>query len=303
MSPGYRALREHAAWFSISDRARLRLTGDDRIRLLHALATNDIDVLGPGQATETFFLSPQGRILARCRVYVSADSVLLETDESSRQPLLDYLDRYIIMDDVTVSDVTDSTEAVAIEGPQAKRVLTAEMAVMGTVRDSSLTGAGGVWIELELESASGLHGLLKAASVVEASQDDREAVRVENGIPVHGVDYTNSNIPHETQLLDIVSFEKGCYIGQEIVERVKSQGQVNRLLSPIELDTGEIPTDLEVHLGDRTVGQVTSPIVSPQTGKVRGFAILRRVAFAPESELTVGGQTTHVLPGRDILTR
>lgn len=303
MSPGYRALREHAAWFSISDRARLRLTGGDRIRLLHALATNDIDVLGPGQAIETFFLSPQGRILARCRVYVSADSVLLETDESSRQPLLDYLDRYIIMDDVTVSDVTDSTEAVAIEGPQAKRVLTAEMAVMGTVHDSSLTGAGGVWIELESESVSQLLELLRVASVVEANPDDREAVRVENGIPVHGVDYTNSNIPHETQLLDIVSFEKGCYVGQEIVERVNSQGQVNRMLSPIELDTGEIPTDLEVHVGDRTVGQVTSPIVSPQTGKVRGFAILRRVAVAPESELTVGGQTTHILPGRDILTR
>ena len=107
MSPGYQALREGAAWFDVSDRARLRLKGEDRIRLLHALASNAIEGVEPGGSVETFFLTPQGQIVARCRVHVEADSLLVETDAVSRQPLLDYLDSYIIMDDVTVADETE----------------------------------------------------------------------------------------------------------------------------------------------------------------------------------------------------
>lgn len=290
MTPGYQALRTSAAWFDISDRTRLRLTGEDRIRLLHALATNVIEGLTPGQHTETFFLTPQGRIAAHCRVYVDRDSVLLESEGASRQRLIDYLDHYIIMDDVTVTDETDSTIAVAVEGPAANQNPVASGYA------SSLTGLPGYWVEAPKATADELYARLMTAGIAKAETSDWETVRIENRVPVHGKDYGETNIPHETQLLNIVSFKKGCYVGQEIVERVNSQGQVNRLLTPVEIDAIEAPGTAEIRLGDRTVGQLTSARISPRTGQVVGFAIVRREALAPGVELSVGAKIAHALP-------
>jgi folate-binding protein YgfZ len=289
MTPGYQALRTSAAWFDISDRTRLRLGGTDRIRLLHALATNAIEGLGPGQHTETFLLTPQGRIVARCRVYVEADSLLLESDAASRQPLLDYLDQYIIMDDVTVEDETDSTIAVAVEGAAAPHA-------NGKAYPSALTGLPGYWIEVPKAAGGKLRARLSAAGIAMAEPTDWETVRVENRVPAHGKDYGEMNIPHETQLLDVVSFNKGCYIGQEIVERVNSQGQVNRLLTPVEIEVGEVPETAELRLGDRVVGQLSSAVISPRTGQVVGFAVVRREALTPGAELSVGGKIAHTPP-------
>lgn len=290
MTPGYQALRTSAAWFDISDRARLRLTGTDRIRLLHALATNPIEGLEPGQWTETLLLTPQGRIVARCRVYIDPDSLLLESEASSRQRLLDYLDQYIIMDDVTVEDETDSTVAIAIEG------LAPPADGFGKTYPSALTGLGGCWIEAPKAEAEALRARLGNAGLTKAEPTDWETVRVENRVPMHGKDYGEANIPHETQLLDLFSFNKGCYVGQEIVERVQSQGQVNRLLTPVEIETGKVPENIEIRLGERVVGELTSAVVSPQTGKVAGFAVVRREALAAGAQLSVGGKIAHTPP-------
>jgi folate-binding protein YgfZ len=293
MTPGYQALRTSAAWFDISDRARLRLSGTDRVRLLHALATNAIEGLEPGQQTETFFLTPQGRIVARCRVYIEAYSLLLESEPASRQRLLDYLDQYIIMDDVTVEDETDSTIAVAIEGPAAE---SSDLQDIGKTYRSSLTGLPGFWIEADKAREGELRGRLKSAGIEMAEPADWQTVRVENRVPVHGKDYGETNIPHETQLLDLVSFSKGCYVGQEIVERVNSQGQVNRLLTPVEIESSEMPETAELRLGDRVVGTLSSAVLSPRTGKIVGFAVVRREALAPGAEVSVGGKIAHTPP-------
>lgn len=290
MTPGYQALRTSAAWFDISDRTRLRLTGTDRIRLLHALATNAIEGLAPGQHTETFLLTPQGRIVARCRVYVDADSVLLESEAASRQRLIDYLEQYIIMDDVTVEDETDSTIALAVEG------LAPPSVDLGKTYPSALTGLPGYWIEVPKSAEGELREKLSAAGIARAEAADWETVRVENRIPVHGKDYGEANIPHETQLLNVVSFNKGCYVGQEIVERVNSQGQVNRLLTPVEIEVAAVPATSELRLAGRVVGQLTSAVLSPQSGQVVGFAIVRREALAPDAELSVGGEIAHTPP-------
>lgn len=292
MTPGYQALRTSAAWFDISDRTRLRLSGTDRIRLLHALATNAIEGLAPGEHTETFLLTPQGRIVARCRVFVDPDSVLLESEAASRKRLVDYLDQYIVMDDVTVEDETDSTIAAAIEGPAANSVAIG----IGRTYASSLTGLPGMWIEVEKADEGEFLARLASLGIARAEPADWETVRVENRVPVHGKDYGETNIPHETQLLDLVSFSKGCYIGQEIVERVSSQGQVNRLLTPVEIETGETPDTAELRLGDRVVGKLTSAVISPQTGQVIGFAVVRREALAPGAELSVAGKVAHTPP-------
>lgn len=303
MTDGYRALREGAGLLDISERARIRAGGEDRQRLLPALATNVIEGLQPGQGAETFFLNPQGRIQAHCRVYVSDDSVLLETSARRRQTLLDYLDRYIIMDDVTLEDVTDSSSALALEGPAAEDVVKAALGGAPDFRPhshvsigelsiyrSTLSGSPGFWVTGPAE----VRDQLLAGGAIGVPREALEVVRVENRVPAFDLDYFDTNIPHETQQLQIVSFTKGCYTGQEIVERVRSQGRVNRLLCPIEIDAQSIPQSASVTFGGKEVGRATSLVVSPRTGAVAGFAILRREAAEPGAAITVGAAAGRV---------
>ena len=308
MTEGYRALRFGAGLVDITARTRIRATGDDRQRLLHALATNRIEGLQPGQGVETFFLSPQGRIQAHCRVYIFSDSVLIETSAERGRTMLDYLDHYIIMDDVSLDDRTGETAAFTLEGPSADDIALRALSLFPPgdadshasagdldVFRSTLTGSPGLWICAPRDRGDRVRQALLDAGALEASADDLRTVRVENRRPEFDADYFDSNIPHETQQLSIVSFTKGCYTGQEIVERVRSQGRVNRLLTPIEIDADALPSNAEILHGEKAVGQATSLVLSPQSGKVLGFAILRREATEPGVELSAGGSPARAL--------
>ena len=293
----------------VSSRARIRATGEDRQRLLHAVASNSIDNLQPGAGAETFLLNPQGRIQALARVYVDADHVLLETAAEQRQVLLDYLDSYIIMDDVTLADETDATVAWAVEGPSAASLVrdglglqitddapNAHMALDGLrAFRSTLTGRPGVWIQGPRDRGGEISDRLQSAGVGSATPAEFDAVRVENRVPLFGCDYSDKNIPHETGLLQYVSFSKGCYVGQEIVERVRSLGQVNRVLSAVRVEGSGLPVSDEIQLDGKPVGALTSAVVSPRECDVRGFSLLRREATSPGAVLTLDGRSVRIL--------
>ncbi len=117
------ALRESAAWLDLSARGKIRVTGEDRARLLHAMTTQDVQSLTPGQGCYAFFLNAQGRILGDANIFCREDSFLLDTEPETRQKLYDHIDRYIIADDVTLEDATGEMATIAIEGPQAAAVL------------------------------------------------------------------------------------------------------------------------------------------------------------------------------------
>jgi folate-binding protein YgfZ len=307
---GDRALREGAAWLDISGRGRLRATGEDRARLLHALATNPVEGLADGAGTRAFFLNPQGRIQAFCRIYVSAEEILLDTDARRRERLAEYLDSYIIMDDVTLDDVTSATAAIAVEGPKALETVASALdgltppaardahAAAGSYRvfRSSLSGQDGCWILADRSGRDDLVAKLEAAGAFAAVDADFAQLRVVNRVPSLDDDYFDSNIPHETQQLQWVSFTKGCYTGQEIVERVRSQGRVNRLLTPIEVDGAELPVSREVLLDDKPMGEITSPTPVPDENRLLGFAILRRQAVEAAAGLSIEGREVRALP-------
>lgn len=298
------ALSDGAAWLDCSSRARLRATGEDRLRLLHALATIPVDKLAPGQGTRTFFLNPQGRVQAFCRLYVSADAVLLETDARRRQRLAEYLESFIIMDDVTLEDVTDDTAAVAVEGPRAVEIVERALEAQQLPNEpeahiesgpwrifrSSLSGEDGCWVMTARAGREELIARLEAAGAIAADRADFERQRVWNRVPSLDDDYFDSNIPHETQQLQWVSFQKGCYIGQEILERVRSQGRVNRLLAPVEIEGGALPAGRELMQGGKVVGKLTSPVPAPGGEQLLGFAILRRQAMDNPAGLTLEGR-------------
>src|SRR5690348_17749510 len=130
LSPGYNALRDRAAWLDLSARGKIRLTGEDRARLLHAMTTNHIHQLQPGQGTYAFFLNAQGRILGDANVFCFEDHMLLDTEPETRQKLYEHLDRYIIADDVALEDVTTVVATVAVEGPEALAMLASLGAVI-----------------------------------------------------------------------------------------------------------------------------------------------------------------------------
>lgn len=298
---GYEALHDGAAWLDLSHRAKIRVTGEDRLRLLHALSTNAVEGLRPGQGVRAFFLDAHGHILADSRIWVFDGYVLLDTEPETRQVVLDHLDKYIIMDDVALEDVTDTMAILAVEGPGA---LEAVEKTWGRVPDqseyhaeygvttliaASFTGQPGCWLAAGHAPKTEMILRLEAAGVVRSSSQEAALLRVENAIPRHTEDFFDKTLPQESGRMDQVSVTKGCYLGQEIVERIRARGEVRRELTRIEIDASEPPAPgSPVLLAERVVGVLSSPVFSPRRGRCLGFSILRREAAHPGYTLQVG---------------
>jgi tRNA-modifying protein YgfZ len=306
----YEALREGAAWIDLSTRGKFRATGDDRARLLHAMSTNDVNRLEAGRGLYTFFLTAQGRIIADANIYNLGESLWLDTEPETGAKLLDHLDKYIIADDVTLADETEAWAVIGIEGPQSL-ALSANVGL--TVPDSdfgitisgqsfvvrvSASGAPGFRVFIPLPGKEELISRLSMAGIPKASQEDLRMVRIENGVPRYGEDISERYLVQETQQLRAVSFNKGCYLGQEIVERVRSRGQVHRLLTPLRIrSTMTPPPGTKLRSGDKDMGEITSAVLSPTLGEVVALAYLRSESLQKGSELTVAdgdGATAYV---------
>jgi aminomethyltransferase len=277
---GYEALRHGAAWMDLSARGRIRALGEDRKRLLHAMCTNHVEQMQPGDALYAFFLNAQGRILADAWIYCADDHLLLDVEPEVRLKIYQHLDRYIIADDVTLEDVTESTAELAVEGPAS-----ATAPRSGIVIPASVTGQPGFRMILPAGEKPEMIERLKAAGIVEASPDEARTVRIENGVPRYGEDITDSHLVQETRQLHAVHFNKGCYLGQEIVERVRARGQVHKMLYPVRIEAVQPPPGGEkVFSGNEECGVITSAAWSPAQGCVRALAYLRKL-----NDLSVAG--------------
>ena len=305
MTEGYRALTANAAVIDVSARTRIRATGDDRARLLHALTTNHIQQLLPGHGCYTFFLNANGRILADANLFVFAEHILIDAEPEVRESLLAHIDHYIIADDVTLHDDSAATFALAIEGPQAAERLCAVGAPVPAnafaheqwndcaVANVSLTGEPGYRVFGPLERKP---AILELLYLVEATAHDAETVRVEHRKPRYGVDITSSNIAAETELTEALHFQKGCYLGQEIVERVRSRGRINKHLTYLEIDGRSAPDrGTRMTVDGKEVGEITSAIYSPKLGKVAVIAYVRVPHESPGSLLDVNGVEARVV--------
>lgn len=301
-SAGYHALREHAAWLDLSSRGKIRAAGEDRSRLLHAMTTNHVQQLKPGDGCYAFFLNAQGRILGDVNLFCFEDHFLLDTEPETRHKLFEHLDRYIIADDVTLTDETDRIATIAVEGPDAASALADlcspipeapySTATCGerTVARVDSTGAGGFFLFTSTASKAALIADLDRAGVAFATPEDATVVRMEHGRPRYGEEITERFLVQETGQLQAVSFNKGCYLGQEIVERVRSRAQIHRILRRLEIDSQEIPpAGLKFD-----AGEIVSAVFSPALGKVVAMAYIRTPSSEPGTELNVGGAAARV---------
>ncbi len=306
-TPGYKAFHESAAWLDLAARGRIRITGDDRARLLHAMVTNHVEQLQPGQGCYALFLNAQGRILGDMNLLCFEDSFLLETEPETRRTSYAHLDKYIIADDVTLDDVTDETAEIGIEGPKAAQMLSAAGAPVPeapwsharwgerVVARVSITGAAGFAIIAARGERDELARLLESEGAVPATSEDARLVRLENGRPRYGEDFTEKQLPQETQLLHAIHFTKGCYLGQEIVERIRSRGGVHRFLVRLVIDAAEPPSPgTPLQTAGKTVGEITSAAFSPAEGRVVALGYVRPAEVPPGAAIKAAGSRVEI---------
>jgi aminomethyltransferase len=303
MPSGYDALRAAAAWLDLSARGRIYAGGEDRARLLHAMTTNHVQQLTPGTGCYAFLLNAQGHILADVNLLCLEDRFLLDTEPETRERVLRHLDKYIIADDVALEDATALLASVAVEGPHAADALAAVGAPAldaeyayaswagGIVERASETGEPGFRIFMPAEAKTDWVARLESAGAVQATPDEARIVRLEHGKPRYGEDIFDTTLPQETSQMHAVHFAKGCYIGQEIVERIRSRGHVNRLLVKLEVE-GEAPLagGSKVTAGAAEAGEITSSAFSPALGKVVALAYMRAQYAVDATVLQAGGR-------------
>lgn len=305
---GYEALRETAAWIDVSGRGKIRVTGEDRARLLHAMTTNDVKSLTAGQGCYAFFLSAQGRVLADVHVFCLADELLLDTEPETASKVYQHLDQFIIADDATLADETSVTTTLALEGPAATQVLERAGAPVPAAPEShaewgnwrvarvSLAGGTGFLIFAPAADQPALVETLERAGAVEADAEALNVVRLEHGKPRYGDDITERYLTQETNQMHAVSFAKGCYLGQEIVERVRSRAQIHRRLMPLSIEGSSPPAPgTKFKAADKDVAEVMSAAYSPGLGHSMALAYVR-IDSNPGAVLNAGDLTATVLP-------
>jgi len=299
---GYEGLRRASAWIDLSARGKIRVTGEDRARLLHAMSTNHVQELATGEGLYTFFLNEKGRILADAYVYNLGESLLLDTEPETAASLAAHLDKYIIADDALIEDETGRWMAVGLEGPASEKAA-AGLGINPPSRACALvewnngfvvqvaeTGMPGVRIFIPMDERHTLSARLTTAGIPNATAEQARVVRIENGKPRYSEDITDRYLAQETQQLHAIHFNKGCYLGQEIVERVRSRGQVHRHLTAIEIDSATPPAPGSKLVVDRNaVAEITSAVYSPALGKTVGLAYVRTEAIEKRLPMTLEG--------------
>jgi folate-binding protein YgfZ len=252
------ALTTTAGLYDLGYQACLQITGDDRLRWLNGMVTNTIQTLPEGRWNSSFLLNAQGRIQGDANVYRAAGSLILQTDRSQIARLSAHLDHFIIMDDVELQPLDASQTTIGIAGPTAPQILsalglaiTAEGAFAATSIDgtpvtivhahSPLVPRFELW--LPVAALPELWAALQSAGAVPCGIAALEALRVLEATPLYGVDIQERHLAQETGQTRMLNFNKGCYLGQEIVERIRSRATVHRTLRQFSLENA--PAALE----------------------------------------------------------
>ncbi len=303
-----RVARESVALFDTNYHAAASFTGPDRVRYLNAVLTCDVKGLQDGDGAIGLLLNPQGHILAEVRCLAQPDRLLAMFHLSVRQRTMETLEKFIIMDDVTQTDESDQTGSVAVEGPAAVALLEelcgAKLSAMNEYEHATIAvngiscrvirtshfGETGVELLVEQNAIVALwDALLKSVRTRGGAPIGYQALnvlRLEAGVPWFGYDFDDKVIPHEAGLeTSHISYTKGCYTGQEIVERVRSRGHANRRRVQLRFRGNETPpAGTKLLASGKEAGAVTSAAFSPRLARVLGMGYVRS-EFTPSGSV------------------
>ncbi|MBM4270181.1 MAG: hypothetical protein FJ144_26855 [Deltaproteobacteria bacterium] len=304
VAAGFAALRGAAAVAPLEDRALLRVRGEDRTRFLQGMLTNEVAARKAGEGAHALLLTDQGRVIADLGVYVLDDSIWLDVPAAARAGVREALDRYLVADDVEIDDL--AYEGVALRGPAAASVLggvgVAEAVDLGEAahREARVGGEQVRVVRIDDLGVGGFHlwcAGAAAAERVRAALADAgavatpgaalEAQRIVGGFARHGADYDRKTLAPEVPSFErAISYRKGCYLGQEVVERVAARGHVNWRVATLRGE-GPFAAGAAVSSGGKEVGHVTSVAVRPDDGSTWGLARIRREVSEPGTPLAV----------------
>lgn len=289
-------------------RGIVRGTGADRLDLLHRLSTNATRDLKPGDETTTILTSDKGRVIEVVRVIALEDHLLMLLSGTDTGRVRAWLDKYTIMDDFATADAGGEYEVIGVYGDHAKSLVAsafsmelpdagkwASAALEGgqivALRDVRLTGAGGFLLLVPAAAAGAAITRLIDEGGRAIDENTYETLRIEAGAPAIGRELTESYNPLEAGLTQFISFNKGCYIGQEVIARLDTYDKVQRHLVGLRFQDDALPADpeavLEVYdaVEGNKIGAVTSLAYSPSLGRTIGLAYVR---------------TNHAVPGADV---
>ena len=294
------------------DRALFSLTGRDRVRWFNGMVTNNVRDLAAGQGVYAFVLNAQGHIQGDLYAFNRGESLVLEIERSQVETLLPLLRRYIIMDKVEVEDLSGKTAVIGMAGPKCREILAdlgfelpeCEVLRLNDLmwRDTPITVIRSdnpcvdnyeIWVAAEQLAAA--WDALVGAGAVAVEAETLETFRILSGIPKFGQDIRERVLPQETGQDRAVNFTKGCYIGQEIVERIRSRGSVHRTFVGFEVEGVAPPPGTKVQFEGKDVGEITSVTAAPLKQKRLALGFIRREVTASGRTFTAGEDSvTHV---------
>ena len=316
----HHAVRDGVGVVDVSYRSRHQLTGDDRATFLNRIISNDVETLSAGQGTYALLLTHRGKIIADLNVYILEDAITIDTAPETAENLFSELDKYIIADDVELSDLTAETGAIAVHGPKSSELVQSALSMsdLATLPErhscvrkadtsfehsivcvrTDTTGEIGYTLHTTAETLTSLWEALMTEgsqfNVQPIGWDALESLRIEAGIPRYGAELTDAVIPLEAELEHAIDFEKGCYIGQEIVARMKYRGHPNRLLRGIEIDDNPTSQDdcklrpgARVFNEEKEIGWVTSATFAPTLRKEVALGYVRIAVTEPGSHVQI----------------
>lgn len=310
-SAAYDAANNGVALCDRSHWGRLRVTDSDRLRFLHNQTTNQLQTLQPGQGCDTVFVTSTGRTLDLATAYIEEDAVLLFVSPGQAQALSEWMDRYIFFaDKVQITDETDGAIALTLIGPNSATLLTklgiedVQNMAYANHRTVSIQG-----IEVKLTCSSGLAlpgftliaptaartdlgSALTTAGAVPCSEPVWQQLRIEQGRPMPSTELTEDYNPLEAGLWHTISFDKGCYIGQETIARLNTYQGVKQQIWGLALDAPTAP-NTPITLDDQKVGTLTSYAQTPSG--FRGLGYIRTKAGGEGLAVTVGEATGKVV--------
>ncbi len=303
----YRAMQDGCGLCDRSGRGLVRIGGADRVTFLHGLITNDLKNLPVGRACYTALLTVKGKMIADARVLNRPDALLLDTEPGRTAAVAEYLNHHIISEDVEVVDATGSFAVLSLVGPRAPQ---AAAVIAGrpvpTLDENQLEELGDTFalgtrlgqapgLDLFVPTAQGSAALAAAVErggpigLVPVGSEAFEIVRVEAGLPRFGADMGEETIPLEANLSErAISFNKGCYVGQEVIARATFRGAVRRRLAGLALDALPLPAPgtafFAAGTDERAAAETTSAVLSPRFGPI-ALAYVRREHMAAGTEL------------------
>ena len=288
----YNHIRLGGAGFIEMPRGLIAVWGKEAVQFLDGLITNDMKTLEDGGQMLAAFPNAQGRLLAVVRVIRQGDRFLFETEEATREKVFNNLFRFTYAGDFFVEDLSEQFNYFETFGS-----LKSSPSYEGGV--AAFRGRGGsLGFFLPNENSDSYRSQVESTGSSAISSDLYETLRIENGIPLYGVDMDENTIVPELGLDGLISYNKGCYIGQEIIARIHFRGHVAKQLAGLILsEPGAIATRSELTSPDgKNAGRVTSVTFSPKLDKTIALAFVRYDYLAEGTELQIGETTVTVTP-------